>query len=178
MLNDKAYFKIHFNIRFFFNFLKIFENFYTNTTVLLNSLQYVTRTEKKIKCVQWFAQARAHANASTFCFLVPRVLSLSLSFLSNRPSPLGLGSHIEILMNLPRLSWRQRSVKLHAYWQFFVGDLSSLCEMPKYLRLVVVGGSCVGKTAVIEQAVFGNHSPGQVCLKYFHLTLTCFSQRG
>ncbi|KAM7447867.1 NF-kappa-B inhibitor-interacting Ras-like protein 1 [Porites harrisoni] len=33
--------------------------------------------------------------------------------------------------------------------------------MPKYLRLVVVGGSCVGKTAVIEQAVFGNHSPGQ-----------------
>jgi len=33
--------------------------------------------------------------------------------------------------------------------------------MPKYLRLVVVGGSCVGKTAVIEQAVFGKHSPGQ-----------------
>ncbi|KAL9969483.1 hypothetical protein ACROYT_G021703 [Oculina patagonica] len=33
--------------------------------------------------------------------------------------------------------------------------------MPKCLRLVVVGGSCVGKTAVIEQAVFGNHSPGQ-----------------
>ena len=34
--------------------------------------------------------------------------------------------------------------------------------MPKYLRLVVAGGSCVGKTAVIEQAVFGKHSPGQV----------------
>lgn len=33
--------------------------------------------------------------------------------------------------------------------------------MPKFLRLVVVGGGCVGKTAVIEQAVFGNHSPGQ-----------------
>ncbi|XP_074625404.1 NF-kappa-B inhibitor-interacting Ras-like protein 1 isoform X1 [Acropora palmata] len=33
--------------------------------------------------------------------------------------------------------------------------------MPKYLRLVVAGGSCVGKTAVIEQAVFGKHSPGQ-----------------
>ncbi|KAJ7394212.1 NF-kappa-B inhibitor-interacting Ras-like protein 1 [Desmophyllum pertusum] len=34
--------------------------------------------------------------------------------------------------------------------------------MPKIcLRLVVVGGSCVGKTAVIEQAIFGNHSPGQ-----------------
>ena len=150
--------------------------------MLLHTLQYVTRTEKKVKCVQWFAQARSHANASSFCFLVPRVLSLSLSlslfFFSNRPSPLGLGSHIEILMNLLRLSWRQRSVKLHADWQFFVGDLSSLCEMPKYLRLVVVGGSCVGKTAVIEQAVFGNHSPGQVCLQYFHLTLTCFSQRG
>lgn len=36
------------------------------------------------------------------------------------------------------------------------------CRMPKYLRLVVAGGSCVGKTAVIEQAVFGKHSPGQV----------------
>lgn len=35
-------------------------------------------------------------------------------------------------------------------------------KMPKCLRLVVVGGGCVGKTAVIEQAVFGNHSPGQV----------------
>ena len=34
--------------------------------------------------------------------------------------------------------------------------------MPKYLRLVVVGGNSVGKTAVIEQAVFGKHSPGQV----------------
>ena len=145
--------------------------------MLLHTLQYVTRTEKKVKCVQWFAQARSHANASSFCFLVPE-FSLSLFFFSNRPSPLGLGSHIEILMNLLRLSWRQRSVKLHADWQFFVGDLSSLCEMPKYLRLVVVGGSCVGKTAVIEQAVFGNHSPGQVCLQYFHLTLTCFSQRG
>ncbi|XP_068698675.1 NF-kappa-B inhibitor-interacting Ras-like protein 2 [Montipora capricornis] len=33
--------------------------------------------------------------------------------------------------------------------------------MPKYLRLVVAGGSCVGKTALIEQAVFGKHSPGQ-----------------
>lgn len=35
-------------------------------------------------------------------------------------------------------------------------------DMPKCLRLVVVGGGCVGKTAVIEQAVFGKHSPGQV----------------
>ena len=39
---------------------------------------------------------------------------------------------------------------------------SLLVEMPKYLRLVVAGGSCVGKTALIEQAVFGKHSPGQV----------------
>ena len=47
--------------------------------MLLHTLQYVTRTEKKkVKCVQWFAQARAHAHASSFCFLVPRVLSLSL----------------------------------------------------------------------------------------------------
>ena len=36
----------------------------------------------------------------------------------------------------------------------------------------------MGKTAVIEQAVFGNHSPGQVCL-YFHLTfnLLFFAER-
>ena len=46
--------------------------------MLLHTLQYVTRTEKKVKCVQWFAQARSHVNASSFCFLVPRVLSLSL----------------------------------------------------------------------------------------------------
>ena len=49
--------------------------------MLLHTLQYVTRTEKKVKCVQWFAQARAHANVSSFCFLVPRVLSLSLSLI-------------------------------------------------------------------------------------------------
>ena len=149
--------------------------------MLLHTLQDVTRTEKKVKCVQWFAQGKPELTQMRPVFVssFPEFsLSLSLFFFSNRPSPLGLGSHIEILMNLLRLSWRQRSVKLHADWQFFVGDLSSLCEMPKYLRLVVVGGSCVGKTAVIEQAVFGNHSPGQVCLQYFHLTLTCFSQRG
>ena len=149
--------------------------------MLLHTLQDVTRTEKKVKCVQWFAQGKPELTQMRPVFVssFPEFsLSLSLFFFSNRPSPLGLGSHIEILMNLLRLSWRQRSVKLHADWQFFVDDLSSLCEMPKYLRLVVVGGSCVGKTAVIEQAVFGNHSPGQVCLQYFHLTLTCFSQRG
>ena len=150
--------------------------------MLLHTLQYVTRTEKK-KGKMCSVICPSPSSRKRVQFLFPRSqsslsLSLSLFFFSNRPSPLGLGSHIEILMNLLRLSWRQRSVKLHADWQFFVGDLSSLCEMPKYLRLVVVGGSCVGKTAVIEQAVFGNHSPGQVCLQYFHLTLTCFSQRG
>ena len=34
--------------------------------------------------------------------------------------------------------------------------------MPKSYRLVVVGGSYVGKTALIEQAVFGSHSTGKV----------------
>ena len=29
-------------------------------------------------------------------------------------------------------------------------------------RLLVVGGDRVGKTAIIEQLVFGNHVPGQV----------------
>ena len=48
--------------------------------------------------------------------------------------------------------------------------------MPKFLRLVVVGGSCVGKTAVIEQAVFGNHSPGQVRehFKIFNKLCSCW----
>ncbi|XP_031567806.1 NF-kappa-B inhibitor-interacting Ras-like protein 2 [Actinia tenebrosa] len=33
--------------------------------------------------------------------------------------------------------------------------------MPKILRLVVIGAKSVGKTALIEQAVFGNHVPGR-----------------
>ncbi|KAK3738453.1 hypothetical protein QZH41_017092 [Actinostola sp. cb2023] len=33
--------------------------------------------------------------------------------------------------------------------------------MPKTLRIVVVGGTSVGKTALIEQAVYGNHVPGR-----------------
>ena len=48
--------------------------------------------------------------------------------------------------------------------------------MPKYLRLVVVGGNSVGKTAVIEQAVFGKHSPGQVGATCNTLTLTLNTQ--
>lgn len=142
--------------------------------------------KKKIKCAQWFAQRK------------PELTQMHPVFVSSFPEfSLSLSDPLVVLQSsqstcsllcgwaaILKIWWicrgrRQRSVKLHADWQFFVGDLSSLCEMPKYLRLVVVGGSCVGKTAVIEQAVFGNHSPGQVCLQYFHLTLTyCFSQRG
>lgn len=34
--------------------------------------------------------------------------------------------------------------------------------MPKNFRIVVLGGKSVGKTAIIEQAVFGNHVAGRV----------------
>ena len=60
----------------------------------------------------------------------------------------------------------QAQTRRQLFFQFgeLFGDPFSvlLVEMPKYLRLVVAGGSCVGKTALIEQAVFGKHSPGQV----------------
>ena len=59
----------------------------------------------------------------------------------------------------PSLFWRILAQYLA---QFFPSTKEYKRDMPKYLRLVVVGGSCVGKTAVIEQAVFGKHSPGQV----------------
>ena len=75
----------------------------SSLVVLLHTLQYVTRTEKKVKNV--LSDLTKGSPASSFCFFVPRVLSLSLSLFSNSPSPLAaltrLGSHIENLMNLP-----------------------------------------------------------------------------
>ena len=48
-------------------------------------------------------------------------------------------------------------------------------NMPKCPRLVVAGGNKVGKTAIIEQAVYGNHSPGKVGTLFLkHSPFKCF----
>ena len=79
---------------------------------------------------------------------------------------------------LPSLFWERINLSIFLPCSLSSEEIEG-SAMPKCLRLVVVGGSCVGKTAVIEQAVFGNHSPGQVSehLNFHQLFILLYSNR-
>ncbi|XP_069816516.1 NF-kappa-B inhibitor-interacting Ras-like protein 1 isoform X2 [Dendropsophus ebraccatus] len=57
--------------------------------------------------------------------------------------------------------WRKRSPHIPASWGSMKEKIIAWCMMGKGSRVVVCGLAAVGKTAILEQVLYGNHIIGQ-----------------
>ena len=109
-------------------------------------------------------------NKSYFSPSPPHSLSPSPSFPLPLSSPSSLPSPNPSVPTFPPtfFTWSETWVTVRkGPWSMLIR------KMPKCHRLVVVGGCSVGKTALIEQAALGNHTPGKVWLLFFVWSAEC-----